>query len=474
MTFWNLSTIRDATTARCVARGSDGNEQREIFGLSTDTRTLKPGQVYAALRGENFDGHDFIEQAIDAGSPLILIDRLEAAEDIAADRFDVLLVNNTYQAIARLATAYRKTFGAKVVAITGSTGKTTTKTIVHHLLGSKLTGSASIKSFNNHIGVPLTLLNARPNDDYVIAEVGTNAPGEIAQLAKIVQPDIAVITNVGPVHLEGLGSVEGILREKASLLSHLTASGLAIVNADVEGLTDYGKITPGMVSFGFTGDADLRITDYHAGVEISSFTLNDRWELSLPLLGRHNALNATAAIAVARHLKFTENEIAIALAGTPTPDSRLKPQRVGPEGNPVTLIDDAYNASPDSMAAALGILGDFPTRGRRIAILGDMLELGELSEHYHRQLGRRAAESGADLAIFIGHACEHAAAAFASSRPPEQYQLIPDFDDQTPERVAACIEAGDTVLIKASRSMQLERLIPSIRLRFETAGAPKE
>jgi UDP-N-acetylmuramoyl-tripeptide--D-alanyl-D-alanine ligase len=373
-----------------------------------------------------------------------------------------------------MAGAYRKTFSAKVVAITGSMGKTTTKTIAHHLLGSRLSGSASIKSFNNHIGVPLTLLNARPNDAYVICEVGTNAPGEIAQLARIVQPDIAVITNVSAVHLEGLGSVEGILREKASLLSHLTPNGLAIVNADVQGLTDYEKIAPAMVSFGFSDAADLQITDYQAGDEASSFTLNNRWELALPLLGRHNALNATAAIAVARHLKFEEDPIAEALAQTPTPDSRLQPQKIGSEDNPTTLIDDAYNASPDAMAAALGILGDYPTAGRRIAILGDMLELGDASQMYHRELGERVAASNIDLAIFIGPESQHAADAFAQTRSSEQNQTISEFQDDTPQHVAAMIEPGDTVLIKASRSMRLERLIPAIKSHLDATQNPKD
>ncbi|MEX0741901.1 MAG: Mur ligase family protein, partial [Phycisphaeraceae bacterium] len=220
MSFWTPRSLRDITSGRYLPSPATSPSHRDLQGLSTDTRSLTPGQVFLALRGDNFDGHAFLEAAAEAGAGLLIIDRPETAAALA-DRCDVLVVNDTLKALTQLATAYRRGLTGRVIAVTGSAGKTTTKHLIQTILSRYHRGSTSPRSFNNHIGVPLTLLQAQRGDAYTVVEVGTNAPGEIAALAKIVQPDVAVITHVGAAHLEGLGSLDAILREKASLLNHL-------------------------------------------------------------------------------------------------------------------------------------------------------------------------------------------------------------------------------------------------------------
>lgn len=470
MNFWTVQNIQQITAGRWLARPGEhiGGRGVEMAGVSIDSRSIAAGQIFVALRGERFDGHDFLQQAADAGAPLLLVDRPDSGSRVHGS-CGVLLVEDTLAALTHLAVAYRKAFAGRVIAVTGSVGKTTTKHLIHTALSLKYTGTASPKSFNNHIGVPLTILNAAARDQYLVAEIGTNAPGEITALGRIAQPDIAVITTIGAVHLEKLGSLEGVLREKASLLSHLTDSGVAIVNGDIPGLAAYRKVTPAMITFGRSASCDLRLTRYESQADGSVFEINGRWTLKLPLLGEHNVLNAMAAVAVARYMKLDEEEIADALAAATPPAMRLQAQRVGGAGASLTLINDCYNASPIAMAAAIGVLESYPAAtsgGRRIAILGDMLELGDQSPEFHRQIGERLAQSGVDQVVLIGRLSMFAAETLLRSWPSERVHAIPAWATNTAAEVAALLEPGDTVLLKASRGMQLERIIPAIEERM--------
>jgi len=471
MGFWEADNLRRITAGRWLRR-SDELDMFAPTGVSTDTRTLERGQMFIALRGERFDGHDFLEQAVKAGAAVLIVDREEAGQAITSPNVSVLLVDNAYAALSRLAAAYRRTLGATVIAITGSVGKTTTKQMIHAVLGTTLTGAASPKSFNNHIGVPLTLLNVSPTDRYVIVEVGTNAPGEIASLAKIIEPDVAVITHIGSAHLERLGSKQAIAEEKASLLRYLTDDGQAIVNGDAEELKPHLRATRRLVRFGRGAENDLRLTQCVRAADRVEFVVNDRAAFVLPMFGEHNAVNAMAAVAVGRHMNLSDEQIAAGLRAVEPAQMRLNVMKIGQGEHTITVINDAYNANPDSMAAAIDVLAGMPTDAgaRRVVVLGDMAELGEHAAGLHRELGLTLANASVDLAVLIGPMMMFTAEALSKHWPAERVHAIGMWSDDVPSEVAGVLQAGDNVLIKASRSGGLERLLPAIEERFGQTG----
>ena len=470
MRFWDPENIRRVTAGRWLQRSAGGVPQ-EPTGVSTDSRSIRRGQVFIALRGERFDGHDYLGAAAEAGAAMLIVDREAAGNACAAPHADVLLVEDAYAALRRLAAAYRRTLHATVVAVTGSVGKTTTKQLIHAVLATRMTGTASPKSYNNHIGVPLTLLNAAPADRYVIVEVGTSGPGEIAALAQIVEPDVAVITHIGTAHLERLGSKAAIAAEKASLLRHLREGGLAVVNGDARELDAHLRAVGRLIRYGWGEANDLRLTACDADDAGVRFTVNGRADFALSMLGEHNAVNALAAVAVGRHLNLSDEQIAAGLRRAKPEAMRLNLKRFGAGDRRLTVIDDAYNANPDSMAAAIGVLGRLATEGgRRVAVLGDMAELGEQAAELHRELGRQLGATDIDRAVLIGPLMLYAAEALQRAWPVDRVHAIAAWSDATADEVAALIEAGDTVLIKASRAAGLERLLPAIAGRFDQAG----
>ena len=466
MSFWSLESFQQITAGRFLRRPINGDTAPTLRGASTDTRTIQPGQVFFALRGERFDGHDHVKDAVGAGSPLVVVDRAEAADAVRDTGASVLWTQDVLKAMGRIAGAYRQSIETRVIGVTGSVGKTTTKRMMHAVLSPHFRGSVSPKSYNNAIGVPLTLLNVQPTDAYVVVEIGTNAPGEIAALGRIVEPDIAVITGVGLSHVEGLGDFNGIVREKASLLSHMRDGGLSIVNGDVAALRAYLKVAGSVVLFGRGEECDLRLTHTEQTADSITFEVNGRWSFEMPMLGEHNALNALAVIAVGRQMKLNEAQIAAGLAHAASPEMRLTVQRLG---DGVTVINDAYNANPESMAAALTVLHDFPATHRRVAVLGDMLELGDQSESLHESVIRAAQEMAFSAVILIGPRMAAAGDAIRGDGRFAHVSVITDWRDDTPQQVAAAIDPGDTVLVKASRGMRLERIASAIEQRFGVA-----
>lgn len=468
MEFWTAQNLQRILAGKWLRRPPAVDALFYLPGapVNTDSRTLQPGQIFLAIRGDKFDGHDYLKAADAAGAPLLIVDRSPDPALLAELRCAVLLVPDAPAALSRIAAAYRRTIQARIIGVTGSVGKTGTKQLLHAVLCSAYRGKSSPKSFNNHIGVPLTILSVEPADQFVVVEIGTNAPGEIAALAKIVQPDIAVITHIGASHLAGLGSVQGVLKEKTALLSHLKPGGLAIVNGDVPALCDYRKIAPNMIRFGRGESCELRLTGYTGSPAGGEFEVNNRRRYQIPLLGEHNALNALAAIAVGRHMNLTDDQIASGLARAAPPNMRLNLRKVGDPARPLTLLDDSYNANPESMRASLKVLADLPTAGRRVAILGDMAELGSHGPDLHRALGDAVTQSKIDLAIFIGPMSMFAAETAIRRWPASRLHAIPAWSDKIPDQVARLLEPGDLVLIKASRSTGLERLIPAIELAF--------
>jgi UDP-N-acetylmuramoyl-tripeptide--D-alanyl-D-alanine ligase len=439
----------------------------EPSGVGIDTRSELAGRIFVAIRGEHHDGHDFLPQAVEAGAVMAVVDR-EPERRALPESFGLLLVPETREALGRIALGYRRGLtGTRVVAITGSTGKTTTKRLIDAALSAAGSGSAAPKSFNNEIGVPLTILSARPSDRYLVVEIGANAPGEIARLARITEPDIAVITNIGRAHLAGFGDVDAVAREKISLLGNLRAGGLAVVNADDPRLSACGRAMKSVITFGTHDDANLRLTDRGREGERWWFEVNGRSRFHLALPGRHNALNALAAVAVARRFNVPDEMVDEALATVKPEAMRLTPRVIGD----VVVYDDAYNANPDSMAAALETFAELAADApRRIIVLGDMLELGDQGPVLHaeirRLIGSIDRRCRLDRIVLVGPLV--AAAASAISIPDNHQRIITvaEADDPSLRAIASIPEPGDAVLLKASRGLRFERITANLADRL--------
>ena len=439
-----------------------------IVGVSIDSRTAGEGELFIAIRGDRFDGHDFLPQAAAAGCTAVVVLREAALLDDVDALFPsgVIGVNDTTVALGELASYYRDQVPASTIAVTGSNGKTTVKQMIHHILSSRLTGSCSPKSFNNNIGVPLTLLAVKAGDDYVVCEVGSNAPGEIATLAAMVRPQVAVITSVAATHIEKLISVDHVAIEKASILGSLAEDGLAVVWADsselARAMVPYDRRT---IRFGVSDDAELRLTGFETDGRTQRFEVNGRLWVDLPLPGRHNALNALAALAVAQRLGIAEADAAAALADFPPTPQRL--DRV--EGTCLTLIDDAYNSNPASLLAAVDVLVQTPGK-RRVLLAGDMAELGKDTEKIHTDTGRQIASEAVDLLIGVGKLGRYIAqGAAAGGAEIEEFASVTAAE----RSVGTLLRRGDVVLLKGSRVMRMERLVAPICKAFPPAGRKK-
>ncbi|MEM1166672.1 MAG: UDP-N-acetylmuramoyl-tripeptide--D-alanyl-D-alanine ligase [Planctomycetota bacterium] len=476
---WPLDKIRRAVDGRWAIKPAAPD--RPIAGLSTDTRTLASGQLFVALRGEFFDGHAFISQAGAHGAPAVLIDSPDALVEPARLALQhhgcgVITVASTDDALLELGAAYRRTLTrTRVVAVTGSAGKTTAVRFIDAALGLSLHGSASIKSFNNAIGVPLTILAADEQSDYLVCEIGMNAPGEIAELAAITAPDIAVITSIGRAHIGELGSIEAIAREKASLLPDLTPGGLAVVpvggEMGGEYLEPYLGPVPQLVRFGAAETADIRIQRAHhtdRGTLAVEFAGGPNVEL--PLIGRHNAANAAAAVAVARAFNLDPSVIARGLARTHAPEMRFEPETIAG----ATIYNDAYNASPESVRAAIDTFAEVGAPAqRRVIVLGDMLELGVHAEPTHREIAAAIAKTNPpDVVIAIGLMAPAVVDELLERGYTGESAIYSELTPEIATRLAARLEPGDAVLVKGSRRLGLERLVTAARTRAGVATQP--
>ncbi len=481
MTFWTPDNLKGATGGSWLAR-ADARITGTLAGISTDSRSIKPGQVFLALRGERFDGHAFIADAVHAGAGMVIVDDAAAFKPERLSRpVPAVCVADSGRSLLKLASAYRRGLDTtRVIAVAGSNGKTTTTSLIAAVLSSRLRGTSPRGSFNNAIGVPLTILSAQAGDQFLVCEVGTNAPGEIAALAEVIEPDVAVLTSIGHEHLEGLGSIEGVAREEGSLLPYLRPGGLAVVTGDTPLLGEFLAPVPHLVTFGRAETADLRLTDFvheastPGGIpDGSKFSVNGRWTYRTRLLGEHNALNTLAAIAVGRRLGVTDDEIARALSTATGQSMRLERSRVGP----IEILNDAYNANPDSMGAAVRTFLELGSGARRrVAVLGDMLELGPHGPEAHRQLGRLLRSTpGVDAVVLVGHLMLHAAEALhdpsGSASPGQAWSddrvlCVSDLDEAQSSVAARWLRPGDFVLLKGSRGRKLERLLAPLRTRF--------
>ena len=453
----DMEDIRRAVRGRWLS----GPGRGEVRRVTTDSRDARPGDLFVALKGEHFDGHAFLSAAAAAGCAAAVVQRDTEVPPGAAGALGggVIGVEDTVGALGELAAWYRGQVPARVIAVTGSNGKTTVKEMIHAVLSRRWKGSRSAKSFNNSIGLPLTLLGAEAGDDYVVCEIGTNAPGEVSALAAIAAPDVAVITSVAEAHLEGLGSLEKIAAEKASILGALDAKGAGVVWADSDVLDRAVRQYPARrIRFGLSEDADLRLTACLPSGRGVRFQVNGRLWVDLPLPGRHNAVNALAALAVARRLGMDEARAAEALAETPPVPMRTEWIDAGG----VTVINDAYNANPASVLAAVEVLAG-ATGGRRVLALGDMCELGPRAEELHRRLGADLAGGCADLLIAVGPLGRYIAQGAAAG---PMVTVTFDSAAEAAAHVPGLLRDGDVVLIKGSRATGMEVLVAPIVSAF--------
>jgi UDP-N-acetylmuramoyl-tripeptide--D-alanyl-D-alanine ligase len=479
MDFWTPQSFAAVTGGRWLTPPADPGAR--LAGLGIDSRAVPPGGVFLAVRGEKFDGHDFLAQAAGAAAVLIVGDAAKAAA--ARPAAACLLVPDTLAALRDLACAYREVLaraGTRVIAVAGSNGKTTTRNLIHAALSVGLRGTQSPKSFNNHIGVPLTLLGAAPGDDFVVVEVGTNHPGEVEVLTRIVRPDAVVVTNIGHEHMEFFGTLDGVAREESGILRHLWPGdgGLAVVEA--QALERFERLglrpaLPHLVSFG-NDASDLALAgDPVPDGDGQVFTVRGGPRVRLGLPGTHNAVNALAAVAVGRWLGLDDARIGAGLAQARPVAMRLNILHLGTAAEPVVVVNDAYNANPDSVAGALATLRQMALPrpgGRRVLILGDMRELGSDGPELHRGIGRALSAGDADgsggfhLALFIGKLAGLMAEAAGTRWPAERIHAWDRWSDDLPRQVAEWLRPGDLVLVKASRGEGLERLLPAIERRF--------
>jgi len=437
-------------------------ENAVITGVSIDSRTVKPGDCFFAIKGEKFDGHDYVGEALAKGAVCAVISRAVAGEGL--DDTCLLRVAYTVKALGDFAAEYRRQAGFKVVAITGSAGKTTTRQITAHALSRRFRVHQSPNSFNNNIGVPLTLLGAEPRDEIVVAELGSNHPGEIAVLTRIAQPDIAVVTNVHPAHLEGFGNLEAIVREKLSISEGLGPDGALIINGDFEQLVDVCRPKRiELLTFGKSDGLDYRAKDIASDGLSSRFTI-DGTEIALPLPGAGNVENALAAWAVCSRLGLKIEEFAEAVRTLPPVSMRAEVLQVGT----LTVLNDCYNANPASMENALGILQVLCSRSNRrsVFICGDMAELGAETPQLHRLLGESISRAGVELLIAVGDFAEIAAGA---ARKSANHDLrVKCFKDarSAGNNLHEFVKEYDIVLVKGSRCARLETAVEKLKELF--------
>lgn len=432
-----------------------------IAGASVDSREVRPGEAFFALTGTRTCGHRFVAGALASGAAVAVVEEAPDGLDAAGARGAVLQVPSTLDALATLARARRRAMTqTRFVGVTGSAGKTTTTRLLAAVLGRSAPACHSIRSYNNRLGLSLTLLNAPASSAFCVCEVGTSAPGEIAELASMLQPDAAVITSVGRAHLEGLGSLEGVAREKSRLAHGAALAAPIVAHAEAPHLAENLPRGRRLISFGRSQGADVRLLAAEARPDRTMLTLADGARFTITLLGEHNALNALAAIALAREWGLSDDQIAVGLAAAQPPEMRLVRQTL----RGVTVLNDAYNANPESMAAALATLeavgGD---AGRRVAVLADMLELGGQSRVAHERLGERLAQmEGLDLALLLGPAMGEAARAARRQRPTLRVCHWPEATEEAIAEAATLLAEGDLALLKGSRSMRLERIVQAL------------
>jgi len=467
--------LMETRSLKYVAESCDGEiingaVDTPLYRVSTDSRRVRAGDLFVALAGENFDGHDYVVESGQNGAAAALVEKGRGRQP--ATGLPLVVVADTRLALGKLASRYRRDFNLPIVIVGGSNGKTTTKELIASVVRQRFKTLASEASFNNDIGVPLTLLSLEEAHQIGVLEVGTNHPGELAPLVRMIQPQLGVVTTIGREHLEFFGNLAAVAQEEGWLAELLPAKGKLFIGGDGDWCdTVVQRTRASIIRLGTAETNDWRATAIRVDGLGTTFelkspipSLNGRYRINL--LGRHQAVNALFALAVGAELGLSREELEKGLADCHPPKMRLQLW----ETNGVQVLDDSYNANADSMNAAIQTLYDFPCAGRRIAVLGDMAELGEFGPDAHAEIGRRAAQLGVDHLFAVGRMAPVVAGAARGAG----LAGATEFGDIETAGLAVkeFVRSGDVILLKASRATRLERI--GIILRGDEKAAAKQ
>ena len=443
-----LAQVQAATGA--AVRGALPEVQ--ATGWSIDSRTTAPGDLFFAIQGEHLDGHAFLNSAIDRGAVAAMV-----SEAVAVQHSVLLQVSDTQEALQQLAQWARRRWGRPIVAITGSAGKTTTKDLIASLLEVRFRVGKTTGNFNNHIGLPLSLLRIPDDAEIGVIEIGMNHAGEIRYLASIAEPEIGVVTNVGYAHVEAFDSIEGVALAKRELIEALPQTGTAVLNADDNRVLGFRDVHKGrVVTYGFSEGADIRATDVNLQSDRSWFTAGEIRFRSV-LTGRHGVLNNLAALAVASLFGIAFSELPAAVAEFRP--GKMRGERSHRRG--MTILDDSYNSNPDAARSMIEVLRREPAK-RRIAVLGEMLELGRSAEALHRELGRYVASAGIDVLIGIRGGSRFMVDSAKEAGHMHHAAFFFDEPEEAGEFLRGFVQAGDAILFKGSRGTQVEKALATM------------
>ena len=441
-----------------------GNENEMLRGVSTDTRRLKGGELFVAIKGERFDGHNFILDAVSKGAGAVIVqDGCITNSNFRLPDASLISVPNSITALGDIARFHRSRFKIPLIGITGSNGKTTTKEMTGAILAKKFNIIKNFGTENNHIGVPLTLMRINADHKIAVLEMGTNHLGEIKRLSEIAAPTMAIITNIGPSHLKYLKDMDTVLKAKCEVLDYLRdKEATVVINGDDE-LLKKVKTKLKTIKFGLNKDFDFYADKIDLQPDGISFRLNGKWEIGLSVVGKHNVYNALGAIAASWQFDVDINQIQEALKEFKAPNMRMEVKRL----KDIKIINDTYNSNPMSMRQAIEALGDITTKGRKILVAGDMLELGNLSGRFHHLVGRQAAESGIDLIVAVGKLAEFISNGAQEAGMSEKKIKRCNLTQEACDTVLNLIKKGDTILIKGSRAMRMEQIVKELEAQFK-------
>jgi UDP-N-acetylmuramoyl-tripeptide--D-alanyl-D-alanine ligase len=457
-----MFTVRDILDA-VKGKLLSGNMEEILTGISTDTRKIKKGELFLAIKGDRYDGHSFILDAVSKGAGAVLIQEGGITNaNFKLPDVSFISVNDSVKALGDIGKFHRYRFSIPIIGITGSNGKTTTKEMIAAILSKRFNTLKNFGTENNNIGVPLTVMRLNSEHNIAVLEMGTNHLGEIRRLSEIARPTMAIITNIGPSHLEYLEDIDTVLKAKVEIFEHMDKDAKLILNADDECLRKI-KINLKTVWFGLDQEADFCADKINLEPDGINFRLNEKWDISLGVLGRHNVYNALAAIACAWDFGISIDEIRDALKEFRVPNMRMEVKRFGD----IKIINDTYNANPQSMKQAIEALRDMATEGRKILIAGDMLELGTFSGRFHHLVGKQAAESGIDLIVAVGKLAEHVAKGAQEAGMSVKKIKLYAVAKEACEKVATLIKKGDTILVKGSRAMKMEEIVDDLESQFK-------
>lgn len=460
---WTVDEILKATGGELLC----GDKTQRFKKVSIDSRNISPEDLFVAIVGEIHDGHTFTVDVVNAGVGGLVVAKEKTGElpvsEWHARRITCVAVTDTILALGDLAAFHRLRSDVAVIAITGSNGKTTTRQMTAAVVAQKFATLSTIGNYNNQIGVPLTLLRLIPSHAYAVVELGTNNPGEIARLARICSPDIGVITNIGPAHLAGLGSLDGVMHEKEQLIEHLKAGGTAVLNADDRRVFKIASNTQKKVLlYGLSKSAAIRASAVQEKLTGISFSLDlpdESLTVELKVPGQFMVLNALAAAAVGHLLKMSSAEIK---AGLETFEPAWGRMNIFQTPNGIHIIDDTYNANPDSMQAAITTLKALRANSRSVFVAGDMLELGAQSESLHRQVGAWAAMANIDKLLITGEfASAVISGAVNAKMKPEN--IFSGSRDDILQTLKASLRPGDWVLVKGSRGARMDIIVEGLK-----------